>query len=66
MLITRKSAFTGVEHTLEIPVSLKQMDAWMNGELIQNAMPQLSADQREFLMTGITQEEWASAFGEPE
>ena len=28
-------------------------------ELIQNAMPNLSADEREFLMTGITPEEWA-------
>ena len=63
MLITRKSAFTGVEHSLEIHVSPKQMDAWLNGELIQNAMPQLSADQREFLMTGITAEEWEDAFG---
>jgi hypothetical protein len=30
--------------------------------LIQEAMPNLSADDREFIMTGITPEEWNSAF----
>jgi hypothetical protein len=27
-------------------------------------MPHLTADQREFLMTGITPAEWQAAFGE--
>lgn len=31
----------------------KELQAWNNGELIQNAMPNTSADDREFLMTGI-------------
>jgi len=39
---------------------MDQYDAWKGGELIQNAMPNLSADEREFLMTGITPEEWAT------
>jgi hypothetical protein len=30
---------------------------WRDGELIQNVFPQLSADQREMLMTGIPPEE---------
>jgi hypothetical protein len=33
------------------------------GELIQNAMPHLSADDREFVKTGITGEEWDQLFG---
>ena len=66
MIITRTSAFTGIEHTLDIPVLPEQMALWAHGMLIQNAMPQLNADQREFLMTGVTKEEWDAAFGEEE
>lgn len=29
---------------------------------VQDAFPMLSANQREFLMTGITQEEWVKMF----
>ena len=31
MLITKKSAFTGIEHTLEIPVTQAQLDLWNSG-----------------------------------
>lgn len=63
MLITRKSPFTGKTHTQEIPITQGQLDSWRNGTLIQNAMPNLSADEREFLMTGITSQEWQETFG---
>lgn len=63
MQITRKSPFSGRVHTLDIPVTQAQIDAWINGALIQNAMPNLTAGQREFLMTGITEEEWDETFG---
>jgi hypothetical protein len=33
-------------------------------ELIQNIVPNLSMSDREFLMTGITNEEWIRMFGE--
>ena len=39
---------------------------WTNGEMIQAAFPQLDADQREFLMTGITPEKWEAMFGADE
>ena len=64
MQITRKSMISGIERTLELNVTQKQLDAWDNGQLIQKAMPQLSDDEREFIMTGVTQEEWESAFKE--
>jgi hypothetical protein len=31
--------------------------------MIQNAMPNLTAAQREFLMTGVTEEEWKEMWG---
>tara|TARA_R110000764_G_scaffold208524_1_gene294185 strand:+ start:658 stop:825 length:168 start_codon:yes stop_codon:yes gene_type:complete len=49
---------------MEIDVSDKQIALWMEGALIQDVMPSLSADEREFLMTGITPDEWAAEFGE--
>ena len=64
MLITKKSAFTGIEHTLDIPVTQAQVDAWKSGVSIQTAMPNLSADDREFIKTGVTAQEWDDAFGE--
>lgn len=63
MLITRRSPFTGQVNMKEIDVTEDQLDRWSAGELIQNVMPHLSADDREFLMTGITAEEWANTFG---
>lgn len=63
MKIERISQLTGVRHAREIQVTLEQMNAWRRGELIQVAMPELSADDREFIMTGITPEEW-KALGE--
>ena len=58
MLITRKSLISGKTHTIEIPVTDDQLDAWKSGANIQNVMPELDLDQREFIMTGITVDEW--------
>lgn len=39
------------------------LDAWLvRGLLIQRAMPTLSADDREFLMTGMDSGDWSAAF----
>ena len=45
-------------------LTYEQINAWEGGELIQNAMPNLSADEREFIKTGVTPSEWAEVFGE--
>ena len=58
MQITKKSIFTGTERTLEINITQDQFDAWKNGMLIQDAMPNISAEEREFIMTGTTKGEW--------
>lgn len=63
MMITRTSMFTGVERTLDLPITEEQLSAWKDGTLIQDAMPKLSADEREFIMTGVTAEEWDNEFG---
>lgn len=58
MLITKRSVYSGVIRTMDIPVTQEQLDNWNNGMLIQNAMPNLSADQREFIKTGMIPDEW--------
>jgi hypothetical protein len=58
MQITRQSLLSGKTHTLEIPVTSEQLDNWKAGAAIQNVMPELDPDLREFIMTGITAEEW--------
>ena len=62
MKITRKSMFTGKTHTREIDVTAAELNAWAAGELIQNAMPNVDPGDREFIMTGVTPEEWEEAF----
>ena len=62
MKITRKSMFTGVTRTIDLPITEEQLTFWEEGMLIQKAMPNLSPDQREFIMTGVTSEEWNEAF----
>ena len=63
MLITKKSMFSGEWNTMDIPVTQSQIDDWNQGALIQDAMPNVSADDREFLKTGVTPEEWTNTFG---
>ncbi len=64
MLIKRRSPFSDKENELEIDVNDFQMKKWQSGTSIQIAMPHLSADAREFIMTGITAEEWNKLFNE--
>tara|TARA_B110000881_G_scaffold7181_1_gene5539 strand:+ start:408 stop:593 length:186 start_codon:yes stop_codon:yes gene_type:complete len=58
MKITRTNPFNGEVNTLNIEVTDEQIEAYMDGALIQNAFPNLSADDREFIKTGITAESW--------
>ena len=64
MLIKKKSGLTGNTSTMDIAVTAVQIAAWQGGELIQNAMPNVSPNEREFIKSGITPAEWASVFGE--
>ena len=40
------------KNQVEMQVHIEDVTAWENGELIQNAMPYLSADEREVLISG--------------
>ena len=63
MKITRVSPFSNKKTTLEIAVTAKQIASWEKGELIQDAMPNLTPAEREFIKMGITHDEWDDIFG---
>ncbi len=63
-MITKRSLVSGLIRTLDIPVTEDQIDAWERGSPIQVAMPNLSNAEREFILTGITDDEWDETFGE--
>ena len=65
MDITRKSSMTGLTRTLEVDCTPEQLAAWESGEKIQDVMPDVPAPLREFLMTGISPEEWTETFVPP-
>ena len=66
MVVVAISAATGKKHAMPLEITEAQVYDWVNGASIQDAMPQLSAEGREFLMTGITQVEWDSIFSDSE
>jgi hypothetical protein len=65
MIITRTSELSGIRRSLNLPISIVQILEWQGGKLIQEAFPQLNPSQREFLMTGITDDEWNTMLDEP-
>lgn len=65
MIIERTSPVSGKTNTMDLDVTQEQLDRIkLPGQHIQNVMPHLTADQREFILTGITGEEWDSLFEE--
>ena len=66
--VTRVSLLDGVERTIDIPLTNKEYYAGLflyeDGALIQNAFPTLTPSEREFIKTGITEDQWDSLFGD--
>ena len=54
--------FCGIDHTIKVKST--QYEAWQNGELIQNAMPDLTPIEREQLISGLCPKCQAEMFGE--
>ena len=54
MRVIKTSIITGNTASMDLDVTEAQLVAWRQGALIQEVMPHLSADEREFLISGIT------------
>lgn len=59
MLITKVSVLTGIVRNKNLDVTPEQIKEWQGGALIQDSMPNLSLEEREFIITGTTDEEWS-------
>ena len=69
MLITKTSPWTGKENSMEIAIdefTLFRIDNPERHETIQSIVPNLSAEEREFIMTGATAQDWEEMFPEEE
>jgi hypothetical protein len=68
VVLERESMFTRRVNKMELPLTPEAFEAaynaWKSGTLIQTAFSTLNAEQREFIKTGVTPEEWNSIFGE--
>ena len=56
-----KCVFTREEYQCEVPAD--GLQRWLAGEPIQTAMPGVSPDIREFLISGISPKGWSKSFG---
>lgn len=53
-------AITGREYSVTVPI--RGFNQWRNGDYIQDALSNVSADDREFLISGISPEGWRKIF----
>lgn len=71
--VTMTSILSGTISTRLLDIDEDQYEYWklkrrmgMTCKLVQDEFPNLSDEDREFLLTGITPQEWDSTFGEPD
>lgn len=64
-LLQRRSPLSGKLNKMDLPVSPERIVSWFqepDGRLIQDAFPELTDEQREFMLTGHTQADWDKLF----
>jgi hypothetical protein len=62
-IIIKKSMLSGKMHKAMMRITKEQYNKWINNTgYIQDIFPHLTNEEREFLMTGSTPEEWDRAF----
>jgi len=67
ILCEKTSPVSGLTNIMSINATTEQYDLWQaGGALIQDAMPEATVDQREFLISGCTPSCWNSMFGSDE
>lgn len=68
MIISKTSMFSGKVNTMDLAIKPEDYMAWVSAgnddpkRHIQNAFPNLSADEREFLISGVSPDEWNEMF----
>jgi len=49
---------------MDLPITQEEIDRWQGGEMIQVVWPDLTDNERLFLIDGATQEEWDAQWPE--
>jgi hypothetical protein len=63
--VTRQSPFSKKTNIIFIRATAEQVAEYCSGEgYIQEIFSKLSADEREFIISGITPSEWKETFGD--
>lgn len=61
-----KTNFLGKTNTMQLNISEEEFEECskkhQSGMAVQDAFPMLNADEREFILTGLTPEEWDNLF----
>lgn len=64
MIIQKLHPITGQLNQLDLPITDRQLATWKAGAYVQDAFPQLSADEREFLISGLLPGEYDAIYTE--
>ena len=64
MMVTRLSPISGKKNTMQLDITGQELIDWEKGGLIQDIFPHLTPEEREFIKTGITPDEWDKLFGD--
>lgn len=65
MKVERASMIDGVTRTMDLDITEQQLADYEAGKgLIQTIFPDLTPDEREFIKTGITPDQWNKLFDE--
>ena len=71
IFVTRPSIISNTISTVRMRADAKKVAEWLlnrkkiggiSNDMVQNVFPDLTDAEREFLMTGITEEEWNRTF----
>lgn len=61
--VTRISPYDNQTNRIVLPINEEQYTKWCNGMLIQNAFPHLTVEEREFILTGLVDEQFEKFLG---
>ena len=61
--VHKQSCITGKHHSMVLPTRQGELEHWEeNMTLVQDAFPHFDENQREFLISGATPDEWDDLF----
>jgi hypothetical protein len=62
MLVKKQSVITGDINEMDLDVTQAELLRHIGGELAHKIWPQMSPPDREFMISGVTPQEWDEAF----